>query len=117
MRVKLAINPFRKSARATGFRIHKLFITLQWYQVDGSLEMAKMKQESIVDFLHCASVLKDILENVIRDEETHRELLSKMKKILVGEEKPTADNTSQSKYQHPDAWSRAMPDWVYENAR
>jgi rubrerythrin len=61
--------------------------------------------------------LKDILENVIRDEETHRELLSKMKKILAGEEKPTADNTPQSKYQYPDAWSRAMPDWVYENAR
>ena len=61
--------------------------------------------------------LKDILENVIRDEETHRELLSKMKKILVGEEEPTADNTPQSKYQYPDAWSKVMPDWVYENAR
>jgi rubrerythrin len=60
--------------------------------------------------------LKDILETVIRDEETHRELLSKMKKILVGEEKPAADNTPKSKYQYPDAWSRAMPDWVYENA-
>jgi len=31
--------------------------------------------------------LKDILEIIIRDEETHRELLSKMKKILIGEEK------------------------------
>jgi rubrerythrin len=61
--------------------------------------------------------LKDILETIIRDEETHRELLSKMKKILVGKEKQTADKAPKFKYQNPDAWSRVIPDTVYENAR
>jgi len=61
--------------------------------------------------------LKDILEIIIRDEETHRELLSKMKKILVGKEKQTEDIAPAFKYQNPNAWSRAMPDSVYENAR
>ena len=61
--------------------------------------------------------LKDVLETIIRDEETHRELLSKMKKILVGKEKQTEDRAPKFKYQNPDAWSRVMPDSVYENAR
>jgi rubrerythrin len=60
--------------------------------------------------------LKDVLETIIRDEETHRELLSKMKKILVGKEKQE-DRTPKFKYQNPDAWSRVTPDSVYENAR
>ena len=50
--------------------------------------------------------LKDILETIIRDEETHRELLSKMKKILVGEEKQTEDIAPAVKYKNPNAWSR-----------
>jgi len=53
--------------------------------------------------------LKDVLETIIRDEETHRELLSKMKKILVGKEKQKEDRTPKFKYQNPDAWSRVMP--------
>jgi rubrerythrin len=229
------------------FRIHKSFITLLFYQLDGSLEMTKIKQESVVDFLNCASILeerayslyknladkvnlplvnslllhiaydsrkhsavlkgitesiarpkkqpkdyekklffgktwtvienlakeiakeqripkeslpslvkklmllestvgekyhilvqlktlqymtseireiynvdvkdlKDILAIIIRDEETHRKLLSKMKKILVGKEEQTEDKAPAFKYQNPDAWSRAMPDSIYENA-
>jgi len=42
-----------------GFPIHKFFITLQLNQLDGSLEMTRMKQKSIADFLHCASVLEE----------------------------------------------------------
>jgi rubrerythrin len=61
--------------------------------------------------------LKDVLETIIRDEEIHRELLSKMKKILVGKEKQKEDKTPKFKYQNPDAWSRVIPDKVYENAR
>jgi rubrerythrin len=61
--------------------------------------------------------LKDILEIIIRDEETHRELLSKMKKILLGEEKQTEDIAPAVKYRNPDAWSRSMPESVFENAR
>jgi rubrerythrin len=48
--------------------------------------------------------LKDILEIIIRDEETHRKLLSKMKKILVGEEKQTEEIPPAVKYKNPDAW-------------
>jgi rubrerythrin len=61
--------------------------------------------------------LKDILETIIRDEETHRELLSKMKKILVGKEKQTEDIAPAVKYKNPDAWSRSMPNSFCENAR
>jgi glyoxylase-like metal-dependent hydrolase (beta-lactamase superfamily II) len=57
------------------------------------------------------------LATIIRDEETHRKLLSKMKKILVGKEKQTEDIAPAFKYQNPNAWSRAMPDSVYENVR
>jgi rubrerythrin len=61
--------------------------------------------------------LKDILETIIRDEETHRILLSKMKKILVGNEKQTDDIAPAFKYKNPNAWSRSMPESVCENAR
>jgi len=61
--------------------------------------------------------LKDVLETIIRDEETHRELLLKMKKILVGKEKQTKDIAPTFKYQNPDAWSRVSPSSIYENAR
>jgi len=60
--------------------------------------------------------LKGILKIIIRDEETHRKLLSKMKKILVGkEEEQIEDKAPAFKYQNPNVWSRAMPDSVYEN--
>jgi hypothetical protein len=61
--------------------------------------------------------LKDILETIIRDEETHRDLLSKMKKILVREEKQTEDMAPAVKYKNPNAWSSLMPDSFCENAR
>ena len=61
--------------------------------------------------------LKDILETIIRDEETHRELLSKMKKILVGEEKQTEDKAPAVKYKNPNAWSKSMPESFCENSR
>lgn len=61
--------------------------------------------------------LKDILETIIRDEETHRKLLSKMKKILVGEEQQTEKKEPAVRYKNPDAWSRTMPESIYENAR
>jgi len=61
--------------------------------------------------------LKDILETIIRDEETHRELLSKMKKILVGKERQTKDIAPAIKYKNPNAWSRSMPDSICEDAR
>lgn len=61
--------------------------------------------------------LKDILETIIRDEETHRKLLLKMKKILVGKEKQTEEKAPAVKYENPGAWSRTRPESVYENAR
>jgi hypothetical protein len=59
--------------------------------------------------------MNDKLAIIIRDEETHRKLLAKMKKILVGKEKQTEDIAPAFKYKNPDAWSRSMPDSVYEN--
>ena len=60
--------------------------------------------------------LKDILEIIIRDEETHRKLLSKMKKILVGNEEERIEDIAPAfKNQNPDAWSIAKPNSVYEN--
>jgi rubrerythrin len=53
--------------------------------------------------------LKDILETIIRDEETHRELLAKMKKILVGEEEQAEDEAPQVKYKSPDSWTAHIP--------
>ena len=62
--------------------------------------------------------MKDIFEVIIRDEETHTELLLKMRKILAGEEKKDEqkEKAQMIKYNNPDAWSRPMPDSVYENA-
>jgi rubrerythrin len=60
--------------------------------------------------------MKDILCIIIRDEETHRKLLSKMKKILVGKEEQIEDKAPIFRYKNPDAWSRAIPDAVYEDA-
>ena len=60
--------------------------------------------------------LKDILETIIRDEETHRELLSKMKKTLLGEEKQTEDIAPAVKYPNPGSWSRSTPNSICEKA-
>jgi rubrerythrin len=53
--------------------------------------------------------LKDILETIIRDEEIHRVLLSKMKKIIVGKEKQAEDKAPQVKYKSPDSWTAHIP--------
>ena len=53
--------------------------------------------------------LKDILNIIIRDEETHRKLLLKMKRILMGKEKQTEDIAPVVKYTNPDAWERTTP--------
>ena len=45
--------------------------------------------------------LKDILNIIIRDEETHRKLLLK--------EKQTEDIAPVVKYTNPDAWARTTP--------
>lgn len=58
--------------------------------------------------------LRDIFEIIIRDEEIHTELLSKMKKFLIGNEEKTTEAEPTVRYTNPDAWSRAMPDSVYE---
>jgi rubrerythrin len=53
--------------------------------------------------------LKEILNVIIRDEETHVKLLSKMKRILVGKEKQTEEIAPVVKYTNPDAWRRTTP--------
>jgi rubrerythrin len=53
--------------------------------------------------------LKDILETIISDEETHRELLAKMKKILIGKEKRAEDEAPRIKYKSPDSWTGHIP--------
>jgi rubrerythrin len=60
--------------------------------------------------------LKDIFESIIRDEEVHAELLSRMIKFVVGDEKKTEKAEPAVKYLNPDAWSRMTPDSVYEGA-
>lgn len=53
--------------------------------------------------------LKDIFETIIRDEETHRELLAKMNKILAGKEKQAEDKAPLVKYRSPDSWTAHIP--------
>jgi rubrerythrin len=59
--------------------------------------------------------LKDIFETIIKDEELHSELLSKMKNAVVAVVKESEPKAPEVKYTHPDSWSRAMPDSVYES--
>ena len=60
--------------------------------------------------------LKDVFETIIRDEETHLELLAKMKKLLTEQHVKKADTTPIVKYENPDAWRRSLGDSVYEDA-
>jgi rubrerythrin len=60
--------------------------------------------------------LKDVFETIIKDEETHQELLAKMKKFLAGQQVKKVDTAPVVRYARPDAWRRAMPDSVYEGA-
>jgi rubrerythrin len=60
--------------------------------------------------------LKDVFETIIRDEETHLDLVAKMKKFVVGQQVKKVDTAPVVRYENPDAWRRAMPDSVYEGA-
>jgi len=60
--------------------------------------------------------VKDIFESIIRDEEIHGELLSKMEKFVVRDEKKNEKAEPVIKYANPDAWWRTTPDSVYEDA-
>jgi rubrerythrin len=51
--------------------------------------------------------VKKLFLNIIRDEETHREILEKIKTIITPKRK--INGTPVVKYQNPDAWSRPMP--------
>lgn len=55
--------------------------------------------------------VKKIFLNIIRDEETHRELLEKTKMLVKPETE--LDTAPVVKYQNPDAWSRPVPDTAY----
>jgi rubrerythrin len=52
--------------------------------------------------------VKKIFLNIIRDEETHRELLEKAKTLVTPKTK--VDTMPVVKYQNPDAWSRPLPE-------
>ncbi|MBN1358719.1 hypothetical protein JW988_08120 [Candidatus Bathyarchaeota archaeon] len=69
-----------------------------------------MKEINRIYNIDLASV-KKIFLNIIRDEETHRELLEKTKKLVTPETE--LDTAPVVKYQNPDAWSRPLPDTTY----
>ena len=75
--------------------------------------MTKLIRESYnVDF----EDLKDVFETIIRDEETHLELLAKMKKFMAGQQLKKTETAPAFKYENPDAWRKPLPDSVYEDA-
>ena len=102
--------------------------------------MTKLKQESVADFLRCASILEErayLLYKSLADKvnlplinslllhiafDSAREMRrltensSKMKKILVGEEKQTEDIAPAVKYKSPDSWSKSTPNSFCENS-
>ena len=51
--------------------------------------------------------VKKIFLNIIRDEETHRELLEKINTLVTQETE--LDTSPVVKYQNPDAWYRTLP--------
>lgn len=60
--------------------------------------------------------LVDVFETMSRDEETHLELLAKMKKFVVGKQVKKADTAPAVRYENPDAWRKPLPDSIYESA-
>jgi len=60
--------------------------------------------------------LKDVFETIIRDEQTHLELLAKMKKFLEGQQAKKVETAPVVRFENPDAWRRPVPDSVYEDA-
>jgi rubrerythrin len=65
-----------------------------------------MKEINQIYSIDLGSV-KKIFLNIIRDEETHRELLEKIKGLIKIKEK--VDTAPVVKYTNPDSWSRPMP--------
>ena len=60
--------------------------------------------------------MKNVFEAIIRDEETHKELLLKMERFLVKDKKKAKETKPLLKYQNPDAWSKPLPGSIYEGA-
>jgi rubrerythrin len=54
------------------------------------------------------SSIKSIFNNIIKDEDHHRELLEIVRQLVTKKEKEE-DNSPAVKYQNPDAWNQAMP--------
>jgi rubrerythrin len=59
--------------------------------------------------------IKNVFENIIRDEEHHREILATIKNIIT-EDSEEQDNTPKVKYQNPDAWIQSLPPATYDSA-
>lgn len=53
--------------------------------------------------------VRSIFESIIRDEEHHREILARIRKILVRNENTVLSNTPFVKYQTPNLWTRSLP--------
>jgi rubrerythrin len=53
--------------------------------------------------------LHGIFENIIKDEERHRETLATIRQILTSKKTSVVDNVPLVKYQNPDSWSRSAP--------
>ncbi len=51
--------------------------------------------------------VKKLFLNIIRDEETHRELLERIRTLITP--KAETDSAPVVKYQNPDSWSRPLP--------
>jgi rubrerythrin len=54
--------------------------------------------------------VKDLLASIIRDEEKHEEILSKIKKILMGKESEPEEKTPAVTYKNPDVQTKDVLD-------
>lgn len=57
------------------------------------------------------SGLESIFTRIIQEEETHRALIEKVKRILTKPEKQKR-NAPFVKYQQPDSWNKPMPSTI-----
>jgi len=55
------------------------------------------------------SNLAGIFENIIKDEERHRETLGTIRKLLASKKTSITDTVPFVKYQNPDSWSHSLP--------
>jgi len=53
--------------------------------------------------------IRRILASIIRDEETHMELLEDIKEIYAKRKEKKADHAPVVRYQSPDSWTKTMP--------